>query len=109
MRFNDIILVMQAAHGRDSLNVQQGAFSTGSSTLNMDRLPAMGSVAEELPVQAALGSDRVEVQQGAFLTGRGADYEIDIAVRSCRAADVCILMLGLSTNNPRVVSQVGFP
>ena len=56
-------------------------------------------------MQAALGQDRVVVQRGAYLQGRGGDGEIDAAVHACRAADACVLLLGLTANNPKAASQ----
>ena len=46
------------------------------------------------------------MQQGAYLQGRGGDGEIDATVHACQSADVCVLMLGLTANNPKATSQV---
>ena len=64
------------------------------------------SVSYLVLLQAALGKEKVEVQQGAYLVGRGSDGEIDQAVRAGSTADVCVLLLGMTANNPRVASQV---
>ena len=57
-------------------------------------------------LQDALGSDKVEVQLGAYLEGRGNDGLLDQAVQTCQEASICILLLGLTANNPTVVAQV---
>ena len=48
----------------------------------------------------------MEVQSGAFLEGRGNDNLLDQAVSSCQEASVCVLVLGLTANNPAASTQV---
>ena len=48
------------------------------------------------------------MQQGSYIEGFGSDVEVDLAVKSCEDADVCVVFLGLSQIEPHASQQVGF-